>query len=224
MTRRRIGLFFKTPTPGGVKTRLTPPLSPEGAARLYRAFVEDTIALCTSLPETDIVLFHAGGTGSGDPRSGIAGAEGLPCHEQVSGDLGARMEAALARLLERPGDRALILGTDAPDLPGGHILEAFAALEVNDMALGPASDGGYVLVGLKRETPGLFDGIAWSTATVLAAQCARAEELGLRVVLLPPWHDVDLPRDLDHLRARLSRAPGAAPATRTLLISLDSLN
>lgn len=224
MTRRRIGLFFKTPEPGRVKTRLTPQLSPEGAARLYRAFVEDTIALCRSLPGVDIVLFHAGGTGTADPRRGIAGAEGLPCHEQVPGDLGARMEAALARLLERPGDQALILGTDAPDLPDTTVLEAFATLAVNDIALGPASDGGYVLVALKRVPPGLFDGIAWSTDTVLSAQCARAEELGLRVALLPPWHDVDLPADLERLRERLSRVPGAAPATRATLISLDSLN
>lgn len=227
--RRRIGIFFKSPVAGRVKTRLCPPLDPAEAAMLYAAFLADTLSLCRGVAGAEITLFHAGESPTADPREALPGAAGLPWLPQAGDDLGARMAAALHTLLaDGPGPvRALLVGTDHPDLPAGRIEAAFAALERNDLVLGPTSDGGYYLVGLSRPIPGLFDGIAWSTEVVYLQQVERAAALGVTRATLPAWQDVDTPDDLAELRQRLTLSaslnPEIAASTRRALNSLASL-
>lgn len=227
--RRRIGIFFKSPVAGRVKTRLCPPLTPAEAATLYAAFLADTIALCRNVAGAEITLFHAGESPTADPREGVPGAGDLPWRTQAGDDLGARMAAALEALLADGPDpvRALLVGTDHPDLPAGRIEAAFVALERSDLVLGPTSDGGYYLVGLSRPVPGLFEGIAWSTEVVYRQQVERAGTLGVTRATLPAWQDVDTPDDLVELRRRLiataSIIPENAPSTRRALNSLASL-
>lgn len=230
--RRRIGIFFKSPVAGRVKTRLCPPLTPDEAATLYAAFLADTLALCRRVPGAEVTLFHAGDSPTPDPRTGLPGAADLPCLPQRGEDLGARMADALDRLRDEADGpvRALLVGTDHPDLPVAHLEAAFAALATHDLVLGPATDGGYYLVGLSRPAPGLFEGVAWSTEVVYRQQVERAERLGLSRAELPPWHDVDTPADLAALRARLADpvaagggGPEIAPETRRALMALASL-
>jgi hypothetical protein len=100
------------------------------------------------------------------------------------------------------------------------LLQAFAALENSDVdvVLGPSEDGGYYLIGLKQPHPDLFRGIAWSTDRVTTQTLVKADAMGLKVVRLPFWYDVDTAADLDRLRAELPTLPDdALPNTRRLL-------
>jgi glycosyltransferase A (GT-A) superfamily protein (DUF2064 family) len=115
----------------------------------------------------------------------------------------------------------LAIGADAPHVPAAALAEAAAALAGRaEVVLGPAADGGYYLIGLRGPAPGLFAGIAWSTAGVLAATRARAEAAGLAVHLLPPGFDVDEVADLVRLRALLARGEVRLPRTTEVLAVL----
>lgn len=105
------------------------------------------------------------------------------------------MADALQSMLAR-ADAAILIGTDCPDLSVGLLVEAFEALRTSDVVIGPAFDGGYYLIGLRRQAPALFEGVAWGTSEVLAATLARAASLGLVVHKLPTLSDVDEPGDL----------------------------
>ncbi|MFZ9509553.1 MAG: TIGR04282 family arsenosugar biosynthesis glycosyltransferase, partial [Burkholderiaceae bacterium] len=135
-------------------------------------------------------------------RSAGAG-DALQWHEQPGGDLGARMAHAFAtHFSAHPGLPLLLIGTDCPPLAPGHLLAAAGALEQHDAVLIPAEDGGYVLIGLRRPCPAVFEGVAWSTGGVLAQTRDRLRDAGLRWHELPTLWDVDTPDDW----ARLQRA------------------
>jgi rSAM/selenodomain-associated transferase 1 len=151
------------------------------------------------------------------PREWAASADEVRL--QVGADLGQRLAAAFAQMLGRPGDRALVIGADSPDLPPALLQEGAVALARSDLVLGPAHDGGYYLVALARPAPELFTDMAWGTGVVHQATLERARALGLRVHALAPWWDVDEPADLAALVGRLL-APGGrerAPATSDAL-------
>ncbi len=130
---------------------------------------------------------------------------GLRWSEQRGGDLGERLEDAAAEAFAQGPGPLLIIGADSPTLPPSFITQAVDALAAGeaDIALGPTADGGYYLVGLRRPAPGLFRDIAWSTPHAYAQTARNAARLGLRLLELPPWYDVDTPADLSRLRAEL---------------------
>jgi uncharacterized protein len=132
----------------------------------------------------------------------LAAEHGLSLSVQGEGDLGARMQRALARLLA-DHDRALLIGSDIPALDAPMLRRADAALQSHDAVFVPTHDGGYALVGLRRPQPLLFEGIAWSTARVMQATRERAAAGGLALAELEPVHDIDGPADLVHLPAAL---------------------
>lgn len=212
--RPAIGLMAKAPRPGLAKTRLIPALGAEGAAALARAFIADSAALARSAGVEVRVL-----AASAEATAELAALTDLPALAQSEGDLGARMEGAFAALFAQGFAPVLLIGADSPALPQAHLRAALAlaAAHPEAVVLGPAEDGGYWCVGLSRPARGLFDAIAWSTASVLAETEARAARLGLAVVRAPLWHDVDEPADLDRLREDLRHDPAAAPHTRALL-------
>ncbi len=203
-----LAVFAKAPVPGQVKTRLRPALSDGQAARLAAAFVRDTLdkAARQGLPVT---VYHSGDRALLQP---LAPANVLWA-AQGGGDLGARMARVPAP--------CLILGADSPHLPPALLREAFAAVPSYDVVLGPADDGGYFLIGLRAPQPALFEGIAWSTESVLAQTLAKAGTLGLSVHLTPPWYDLDTPADLHRLVEDLEAVPPGSeddcPATRAAL-------
>jgi rSAM/selenodomain-associated transferase 1 len=203
-------IFAKEPVPGQVKTRLSPPLSPEATCRLYRGFLEDIIEETAGLPGVATALAYTPASAGGFFQ-GLAPA-GLQLLAQEGQDLGERQARAFAWGFARGFEAILLRGSDTPDLPREIMLEAWGQLAAGQaqVVLGPALDGGYYLIGLKALYPRLFEGLRWSTGAVLAETLQRAAELGLAVHLLPPWRDIDTYADLvDFLRRPPPpRAPG----------------
>jgi len=192
----------KFPEPGRVKTRLAAGIGDVDAAWAYRAMVECTKAALLALdPSRFAVFFHC------DPfwplddyRPWLDPPAHLTLRPQSEGDLGQRLLAAARGLLaEYP--TAILVGTDCPPLRTAHLEEAAAKLSRGaDLVIGPATDGGYYLVGLRHPHAGLFEGIAWSTKYVLSQTLEKARAAGLRVSLLEELTDVDTVEDWEALR------------------------
>lgn len=179
--------MLKAPTPGTVKTRLAEALGAEGAAAVYRWLVERQLA---ALPTEWRVEVH------GAPAAELGGlARWLgprPRYEpQVEGDLGARLTAAVAGAFGRGAEAVLCIGGDCPGLGEAGLREAARVLEDVEAVLGPALDGGYYLLGLRRPCAGVFDGVAWSTAEVAEQTRRRLAAAGLRWRELAVLEDVD---------------------------------
>jgi rSAM/selenodomain-associated transferase 1 len=220
---RTLILFAKEPRPGQVKTRLSPPLAPEEAAALARAFIEDIAAALGRVACERRVLACAP-PGAEAALARLAG-EGFTCEPQAEGDLGARLEAACERAFAAGAARVVVVGADSPTLPPRLVDEAFEALRAKDVVLGPALDMGYYLVGLRRPAPALFQGIPWSTREVLPSTLAVAARAGLVLHFLPPWFDVDTPADLEFLRVQVEalRQSGDPAWPRATAAVLDRL-
>jgi hypothetical protein len=206
----------KRPAPGQTKTRLTPPLAPDEAAALYECMLCDTLDLMGRVPDVQPAIAYL-------PADAVGYfaqlAPGFDLILQTGAGLGARLDHALTTYLARGHERVAIMNSDGPTLPVAHLAEAFARLQDGaDVVLGPADDGGYYLIGLKRPAPRLLLEVRMSTPTVLADTLALAAEEGLRVSLLPVWYDVDDLPSLERLRAELAAASsGVAPRTRAFL-------
>jgi rSAM/selenodomain-associated transferase 1 len=194
-----IAVFARWPEPGRVKTRLSPALPPALACELHRAMLGDALAAAAAARAESRALVWADAPAE---RSAFPAPPGFEVRDQRGDDLGARLEHAFAGMLRGPDDRAVILGADCPDLDAARIGQAFEALAARDLVLGPASDGGYYLIGLRRPAPGLFRNVAWSTPAVLAQTLERAGDLGLLVAQLAPLDDLDTPADLVRWLAR----------------------
>ena len=210
-----LAVFARWPEPGRVKTRLSPALPAALACDLYRALLDDALAAAARAGAGARYLYWADApAGRGD----FAAPSGFETRDQGGGDLGARLERAFGRHLERSGDRAVVIGADCPDLDVGLIERAFETLARADLVLGPARDGGYYLIGLARPAPALFRGMRWGTAGVLEETRARAHTAGLRTALLEPLDDLDTPADLVRWlgRAACGRAAAAPATTRAL--------
>ena len=127
---------------------------------------------------------------------------------QAGQTLGDRLHSAFVEAFEAGCKRAVTIGSDCPGITEARLAEAFEALDRAELVLGPATDGGYYLVGLNRPTPGVFEGIAWGTERVLAQTLDRADRLGLSVHQLGALDDVDRPEDLPVWRRAASEPEG----------------
>jgi hypothetical protein len=196
MSFKRLIIFTRYPEPGRTKTRLIPALGPEGAADLHRQMTEHTLTWSRQLKNHSGVSLevHYEGGDELQIRQWL-GCE-IPCCPQGKGDLGARMVQAFDDAFSAGMGRVIIIGTDCPGLTGGLARTAFEALMENDVVLGPAKDGGYYLIGLRKPIPQLFEGIPWGTSEVLARTSGIAADLNLQAFLLEPLDDVDRPEDL----------------------------
>jgi rSAM/selenodomain-associated transferase 2/rSAM/selenodomain-associated transferase 1 len=191
----RLILFGRYPVPGRTKTRLIPSLGPVGAADLQRRLTQESLAtlLHAGLPASSVEFCYTGGTPYQVKR--WLGRRGIGFTRQAGGDLGSRMANALGAALDQ-GERPVVLvGTDIPSMTAGHIQTAFRALRRHDVVLGPSRDGGYWLIGVRRQVD-LFQGIPWGRADVLARTLAQAVRQGLTVFQLEPLNDIDTPADL----------------------------
>jgi uncharacterized protein len=184
----RILIFAKAPVPGRVKTRLVPALGAEGAAKLAARMLAWTVeeALATGLA---VEL-----CGDPDPAGWYDGPP-VSLVWQGEGDLGER----LAQAAERVCGPLLLIGADCPELNRDRLRAAAGALERHDAVIHPAQDGGYVLLGLRRADPSLFEGVGWSTEAVAAQTIARIEALGWSLDVRETLRDVDEPADLPPL-------------------------
>ncbi len=196
-------IFAKAPIPGQVKTRLCPPLTPDEAATLHGSFVLDTLER-TKLATTTLKLpcdrYLACAPSSTHVFFKIMEERhGVKVIDQVGDDLGARMNQVCESMFARGYRRVVMIGTDVPTVPLNHFGQAQDQLEHHDLVLGPALDGGYYLIGLRRKSPELFTGIPWSTSQVLKLTQDKAATIGLKTALLEPWRDVDTLSDLQAL-------------------------
>lgn len=197
MAKIRIVIFAKLPAAGFAKTRLIPALGSVGAARLAQQMLHHTVreALAAAVGTVELCVTPS-------PDEPEWRQQKLP-HEvnwsyQGEGDLGDRLSRAARRTLQS-GESILLIGTDCPALNAKQIKEAADALSHSDAVLIPATDGGYVLLGVNQFHEALFNTIAWSTATVSAETIIRMQRLKWSIELLPACHDIDEPSDLAHL-------------------------
>jgi uncharacterized protein len=193
-------IFTRYPVPGKAKTRLIPALTAVGAADLHRQMTEHTLAQVRQFDAEDPISIeiHYAGDQDDNKMADWLGAD-LVYQVQVGEDLGQRMSHSLRSVFasgrkEQPS--AIIIGTDCPGLNADLLKLAFDHLRTHDLAIGPAIDGGYYLMGLSRFIPELFVGVEWSTAQVLNQTVEIANKLGLSIAYLPTLADIDRPEDL----------------------------
>ncbi|MGE5656882.1 MAG: TIGR04282 family arsenosugar biosynthesis glycosyltransferase [Actinomycetota bacterium] len=194
-------IFTRYPEPGKTKTRLIPMLGAEGAALLHRRLTEKTLVTVKEIQAArslSVAVYFNGG--NQQLMQNWLGTE-ITYQPQVEGDLGAKMAAAFQNCFQAGSEKVAIIGTDCPSLNVGILTQAFEALSEQELILGPAADGGYYLIGLRRLIPDLFRGIRWGTASVLTETQAIAQVLNLAVAYLPILADVDRPEDLLSLGA-----------------------
>lgn len=183
-------VFLKPPRPGYVKTRLARTLGDAEALRIYRFLLDTTLATARQV-DAERQLWFAEPPGAYKDWP----ADEFSLHIQTGADLGERMQEAFRQAFAAGAERTVIIGADCPELEGEHLREAFSALAVSDLVVGPAPDGGYYLLGMRRFCPDLFADIAWSTPTVLALTLEKAAQLGLTVHFLPELSDIDVEED-----------------------------
>jgi rSAM/selenodomain-associated transferase 2/rSAM/selenodomain-associated transferase 1 len=199
--RDRLLIFTRHPSPGDAKTRLVPALGEEGAADLQRRMTEHLVAEARKLlaihPASIRICFD------GSDQQGMRAWLGPEWDyaPQEDGDLGGRMAAAFAGAFEEGAERAVLVGTDVPDLTAPILFQAFRELESRDLVLGPAEDGGYYLIGLQRPaferaSKRLFSGVSWGTGAVLDQTLGISDALRLSRGLTDSLVDVDRPEDL----------------------------
>ena len=194
--KRHLLVFARVPTPGSVKTRLIPTLGEAGATRVYRRLLRDTLESCAHVRDVRRELWLDQVTSDAELNE-TAARLGLSLHLQRGPDLGARMQQAFVDVFDRARS-AVLIGSDCPEYDRDYIEAAFQALQRHDAVLGPAADGGYVLIGLKRAETSLFENIPWGTARVLETTRKRLRRLRWTWLELDSRQDVDEPQDLLH--------------------------
>lgn len=188
-------MLARSPIPGRVKTRLIPALGPEGSCDLQRLLLERAMRL-PAQGFSDRFIWLDDGPDAG--VQALADEHGWMVVEQPVGDLGERMRT-IATLGLAESDAVVLIGNDCPALDGEYLQAACAALQTNPAVIGPAEDGGYVLLGLRQLDPLLFSDMPWGTDKVLRKTCQRLRQLDWTHHLLSMLWDVDRPEDLQRL-------------------------
>jgi hypothetical protein len=221
--REALAVMAKAPREGEVKTRLIGAMTAEEARGLYIAFLTDTFALMEEITEEreelSLILCY---TPEGEEEAfEEVEREGSLMIPQRGADLGERLRNCFTELFGMRYESVVVIGADTPNLPGELLFDAFDALEEEDgVVLGPSTDGGYYLIGMRREHPALFSRIPWSTDGVFAATEARAAEAGIPLIVMPEWYDVDTPEELILLEQDLKQTRESARFTRRYLKEL----
>ena len=191
MDSSKLIVFVKAPRSGFVKTRLAATLGAEAACAAYGRLVEILLRRISGLHRVELRF-------TPDDAEAEIGAwlrPGWDARPQGEGHLGARLHSAFAEAYAQGARRIVLIGSDCPEVSEADVVKAWAALARNDLILGPSADGGYWLIGLREPRPSLFDGIAWSTESVMDDTIGRASALGLRIELLRRLADVDTEAD-----------------------------
>lgn len=204
----------KRPTPGKTKTRLSPPLTPELSSALYECFLFDTLDQMRQVDDVQRVIAYLD-----EPDYFRRIAPDFELIPQKGHDLGERLDNTLTSYLSQGYKRAVIMDSDSPTLHPKHLSQAFCSLSDGaDVVLGPCDDGGYYLIGIKQPAPRLLREVQMSTPTVAADTIALAEDVGLKVSLLPTWYDVDDAASLRRLMREVKKLDsGVATYTRRFL-------
>jgi rSAM/selenodomain-associated transferase 1 len=228
-------IVCKTPLGGQSKTRLSPPLLPEQCAEISACFIRDLAANIQHLVDEGAVagaaLYTPFGTEAQLQRLLPGGFELVL---QGEGDLGARLLKGCEDLLRKGYRGVILINSDSPTLPLSILRDTVAALRSGSrIVLGPATDGGYILIGLSAAYPRLFQDIPWSTPAVCDLTMRRAAEIDVPVTTVDAWYDVDDKASLETLAAEMrgerpafaprSLIAAEAPATRAYLRQIEVL-
>jgi rSAM/selenodomain-associated transferase 2/rSAM/selenodomain-associated transferase 1 len=220
-TREALVVMVRAPSDTRGKSRLTRGFS-GNHVELRRAILLDTLDAVRSVSGADLFTAFEPADAAQELQTLMGGAARM--FPQQGDSLGDRMRNAFAALFEHGYSSVVMIGSDLPTLPACHVEQAFDRLRNRREALviGPATDGSYYLIGLRRMRPELFEGIPWSTPDALTATTSVAGTLGLAVSLLPMWYDVDDVDDLRRVMADESRA-GRTRAWVTAHAGIDRL-
>lgn len=204
----KILVFARTPERGSVKTRLQPLLGEEGCYKLHKSLVSGTLKTVSTANLAAVEVWH-----TGNPECDFwqqqGGRYSFVLKEQQGFDLGERMSAAFSRTFgndslmpasEKP-EWAILIGSDCPEISADYLAEAACLLQSGEpVVIGPAEDGGYVLIGLRQPKEYLFDGIHWGTCSVLDETLNNASKHHCKVHLMKPLRDLDVEEDLAYFR------------------------
>ncbi len=212
--KRTLVIMAKAPTPGMVKTRLSPSLPVAAVTELYRCLLKDTIALAHSVKMVDVAIMCPAPdveelTRLAPSVSGVVAQKGQ--------GLAAGLNSVFAHFSAVGQKRVVAFNSDSPHLPTSILEGAFEELAGHDVVIGPTHDGGYYLVGAKAPHEGLFDRDSMGTNSALEALLARARGLDLSVGFTDPFYDIDVAGDLTRLATELELAPARAPRTAVWL-------
>jgi uncharacterized protein len=180
-------LFLRYPELGAIKTRLAETLGDDLTYELYCSFLADISVMVREI-NAETIIVYSGANGVSFPYF-----PGIECLHQRGNNIGERMQGAFIDILAKGFERCVLIGSDSPDIPAALVNDAFNKLDSADIILGPSSDGGYYLIGCKRQSvfPSIFDGINWSTSEVFTETIKRITEAGLKFALLQQWSDID---------------------------------
>jgi hypothetical protein len=213
----RLIVFTRYPEPGKSKIRLAPALGAAGAAKLQCLMTRHILSRADQFMRRRGVSVEVCFEGGNDEKMRRCFGGEFVFRPQVSGDLGTRMLHAFRRAFETGARRAVLIGSDCPGITADIIARAFQQLERTEAVLGPARDGGYYLVGLRRPVPELFSDISWGSETVFRTSESILQHLGISLAVVDELQDVDTAEDLplcsqigDCRMQRLERRPGVS--------------
>jgi hypothetical protein len=226
--KKHLIVFTRYPEPGTTKTRLIPLLGAEGAADLQRKMTEHVLLQVKRLSthrELSVEIRYEGGD---KHLMQTWLGQDFEYRPQGSGDLGERMKRSFEDAFGIGATTVVIIGTDIPEITEGIIQKAFSALQQKNVALGPAKDGGYYLIGLQKNSlshaiPDLFNGINWGAGDVLEKTIKIAKHSGLSFTLLDVLQDIDHPEDL-MIRERSQHTPPSVFKPNRISIIIPAIN
>jgi rSAM/selenodomain-associated transferase 1 len=196
---RCIVFFIKDPS-AGAKTRLAARIGGAVASKLYKCFVFDLLETLNELAIPFELAFHP------PDAAELQNVFGKSYHyvPQQGADVGRRMKNAFESVFKKGYTRAVLIGSDIPDLPSQFMADAFIALDTNDVVIGPAADGGYYLIGFTRAgfVRQIFEEIAWSTGSAFQQTIDILKKHTNKIFVLPKWYDVDTIDDIKPLLER----------------------
>lgn len=189
--KRGLIIFIKNPELGKVKTRLAKSIGEDAALSVYLKLMDHTKAVALETQATRYLFYD-----TLIIEEDSWGSEQFIKNVQADGDLGARMQAAFSQTLAK-ADKAIIIGSDCPEISSEIIESALRRLDLADVVIGPTHDGGYYLLGMKEPHPELFADMEWSTESVFEETINRIQAKGLLYTLLPTLSDMDNIDDLN---------------------------
>jgi uncharacterized protein len=213
-------LFVKYPEKGKVKCRLSVDLCQDIVQDLYQCFVRDTL---TTVKKIDAQLFICFLPVDAQEKFQRWLGENLQFLPQIGKDLGERMKNSFTDVFTKGFQKAVLMGSDSPDLPEDYIKQAFETLENKDVVLGPAVDGGYYLIGFRTATftASVFEGIPWSSQMVFQETLMKLKQTSHTVGLLPVWSDIDTLTDVKNLIHRAENTSFKSSKTMTYIQTHD---
>lgn len=198
---RVLGIYVKRPQEGHVKTRLAATLGTKAATDFYRAFLHDLTGRFRQTADRRFLCFSPN-TPEAEAWFRDLGGEDYELWPQPDGSLEPRLTNFCRFAQEQQADQTVVIGSDSPTLPLDYVEQAFECLRERDCVLGPATDGGYYLVGMQTPLP-IFERIDWSSPRVFSQTLERISRIQATLGVLPPWYDVDTSDDLELLRGHL---------------------